>query len=202
MAPPDSGFVRGAERCLFTFHDTAGDVQGFFSIAFLPQDSGRCRLLLGCSRYFYFRAAYRGHPRTMTAPWRLLPMSWGRYGLRSLHFVTTAFPQSDVSLARSSGRVWSLREPETPGWKRQGLLAFATASCGEPFDPERGLVTGSNLPDSESLARSDEARRLGETHEALNPTWRQGHSLPILFSVDGLLVSTNLRRIARRVLRR
>lgn len=46
------------------------------------------------SKFFYFRADFRGHYKTMLAPWRLLPMGLRRYGLRSLHFLTTAFPQS------------------------------------------------------------------------------------------------------------
>ena len=196
-----STWVRGPDKCLFVFVDEADRAQGFFTIAFLPVDVAERRLLLMYSKFFYFRRAYRGHPRTMLAPWRLLPLSLRRYGLRSLHFVTTAFPQSYVSLYRSSGRVWSLREPEAPAWKRQALLSFARTFCAEHFDEDKGLVGGSNVADSASMPRSAEASALHDKYERLNPDWRQGFSLPILFSVDSRLVYHNLRRFLRRARR-
>jgi len=195
-------YVVGPDRCLFAFRDTDGKAQGFFTIAFMPLDIGRRRLLLMYSKYFYFRRDYRGHPKTMMAPWRLLPMGLRRYGMRSLHFVTTAFPQSYVSLYRSSGRVWSLRDADTPDWKREALRAFASAFCSADFDEDTGLVGGANVADSDSVARSDEARRLTAVYESLNPDWRQGYTLPILFSVDARLVGYNLSRILRRMARR
>ncbi len=194
-------YVEGADRMLFVFVDDDGRAQGFFSIAFIPLEIEHRRLLLMYSKYFYFRRDFRGHPATMMSPWRLLPIGLRRYGARSLHFVTTAFPQSYVSLYRSSGRVWSLREPEIPGWKAHALRTFAGAWCGADFDAETGLVTGANVADSESMPRSEEARRLYDRYEQLNPDWRQGYTLPILFSVDGRLVVYNARRIARRLLR-
>lgn len=194
--------VTGPDRHVFAFLDPDDRAQGFFTIAALPVDVGRRRLLLMYSKYFYFRPDHRGHPRTLLAPWRLVPIQLRRHGLRSLHFVTTAFPQSYVSLTRTAGRTWSLRQHDTPPWARAALEAFATAFCPDTFDPETGLVHGSNVADAESLPRSREARRLAARYEELNPTWRDGVTMPILFSVDARLVAHNARRVTRRALRR
>lgn len=192
----------GAGRFVFAFRDPDGVAQGFFTIATLPVDLPRRRLLLMYSKYFYFRPAYRGHPKTILVPWVLAPIQLRRHGLRSLHFVTTAFPQSYVSLTRTAGRTWSLRQDDTPAWAREALHAFGQHFCPDTFDPETGLVRGSNVADADSLPRSAEARRLAERYEELNPYWRDGVSMPILFSVDPRLVRHNAVRVARRFLRR
>ena len=194
--------VVGPDRLVFVFADPDGTAQGFFTIAMLPVDVTGRRLLLMFSKYFYFRPAYRGHPRTILAPWALLPLALRRFGPRSLHFVTTAFPQSYVSLTRTAGRTWSLRQDATPGWAREALVAFGEAFYPDSFDAERGVVSGANVADSSSVARSAEARRLAERYEELNPDWRDGISLPILFSVDARLVRHNAARVLRRTLRR
>ncbi len=194
--------VVGPNRFVFVFVDPQGKAQGFFTIAMLPVDVGRRRLLLMFSKFFYFRRAYRGHPKTILAPWRLVPVALRRFGLRSLHFVTTAYPQSYVSLTRTSGRTWSLRDSGTPAWARQALVAFAEAFYPNSFDRERGVVQGANVADGESLPRSAESRRLAAHYEALNPDWRAGVTLPILFSVDARLVRHNLARVVRRTIRR
>ncbi|WP_372727388.1 hypothetical protein [Nocardioides sp.] len=194
--------VVGPDRYVFVFVDPSDTAQGFFTIAMLPVDVERRRLLLMFSKFFYFRRAYRGHPRTILAPWRLVPIALRTFGPRSLHFVTTAFPQSYVSLTRTSGRTWSLRDEATPAWARQALVAFAQAFYPTSFDAAEGVVRGANVADGESLPLSGSARRLAERYEALNPTWREGVTLPILFSVDARLVWTNLTRVLRRSARR
>ncbi|QZY30114.1 hypothetical protein [Nocardioides coralli] len=194
--------VVGPDRFVFVFVDPDNVAQGFFSIAMLPVEVGRRRLLLMFSKYFYFRRAYRGHPKTILAPWRLLPIAFRRFGPRSLHFVTTAYPQSYVSLTRTSGRTWSLRDPDAPGWAREALVAFAETFYPTTFDRVEGVVRGGNVADSEALAGSAEARRLLDHYEELNPHWRGGVTLPILFSVDARLVVTSARRSVRRWVRR
>lgn len=192
-----SAWARGPDKCLFAFLDGDGAPQGFFTVAFMPLDHDGARHLLMYSKYFYFRPAYRGHYKTLLAPWRLLPLALRRYGLRRLHFVTTSYPQSYVSLSRTAGRVWSLSEPAPPQ-KRAALEHFALAVGRDGFDPDRGVVSSDTVADSASLPRSDEARRLFATYEQLNPRWREGWTLPILFSVDAQLVAHNLRRMTRR----
>jgi hypothetical protein len=194
--------VVGPDRYVFVFVDPHDVAQGFFTIAMLPVEVGRRRMLLMFSKFFYFRRAYRGHPKTILAPWRLLPIAWRGFGLRSLHFVTTAFPQSYVSLTRTSGRTWSLRDAEAPSWARAALTEFAQTFYPTSFDAEEGVVRGANVADGESLARSGEAQRLAQRYEELNPRWREGITLPILFSVDARLVRTNVTRVVRRALRR
>ena len=194
--------VVGPDRYVFVFVDPQDVAQGFFTIAMLPVEVGRRRMLLMFSKFFYFRRAYRGHPKTILAPWRLLPIAWRGHGLRSLHFVTTAFPQSYVSLTRTSGRTWSLRDDQAPTWARAALTQFAQAFYPGSFDSEEGVVRGANVADGESMPHSAEARRLAQRYEELNPTWREGTTLPILFSVDARLVRTNAARVARRALRR
>ena len=192
-----SGHMRKSDRCLFTFH-AAGRMQGFFTIAFLPMAHERRRMLLMYSKYFYFRRDYRGHYLTLLAPWRLLPYAFSRYGWRSLHFVTTAFPQSYVSLARTAGRVFSLRDDDTPNWRRQALRTFGQAMCGDAFDADSGLIGGNNVPDAEALPLSEEAKALHARYEALNPRWREGYTMAIMFSVDADLVRHSARRTWRR----
>ncbi|MFC6287439.1 hypothetical protein ACFP3Q_12090 [Nocardioides sp. GCM10027113] len=194
--------VVGPDRFVFVFVDPQDTAQGFFTIAMLPVDLGRRRMLLMFSKYFYFRRAYRGHPKTILAPWRLLPVAVRRFGVRSLHFVTTAYPQSYVSLTRTSGRTWSLRDEAAPAWAREALVAFAETFYPMSFDPEGGVVRGGNVADSESLPRSADARALVRRYEELNPEWRDGVSLPILFSVDPRLVRTSATRSVRRLVRR
>ncbi len=194
--------VVGPDRFVFVFVDPQDVAQGFFTIAMLPVDLERRRMLLMFSKFFYFRPAYRGHPKTILAPWRLLPIALRRFGPRSLHFVTTAFPQSYVSLTRTAGRTWSLREEAAPPTVQQALVAFAEAFYPTSFDAAEGVVRGANVADSDSLPRSSEARRLAVKYDELNPSWRDGVSLPILFSVDARLVAHNLARVVRRTLRR
>jgi hypothetical protein len=194
-----SEFVMGPQRCVFVFTDPQGRARGFFTIAFMPFEMGTSRALLMYSKYFYFHRDYRGHPKTMMAPWLLLPYCLQRYGLRSLHFVTTAFPQSYVSLWRSSGRLYSLLDQDTPLHKAAAIRAFAQRFCGSAFDDGTGLVQGNTVADSESTPRSAEAVALHERYEGLNPRWREGKALPVLFSLDGRLVFHNLRRMGRRV---
>ncbi len=194
--------VVGPGRYVFVFVDRQDTAQGFFTIAMLPVDLERRRMLLMFSKFFYFRPAYRGHPKTILAPWRLVPIALRSHGLRSLHFVTTAYPQSYVSLTRTSGRTWSLRDAAAPAWARGALTAFAEAFYPGSFDAAAGVVRGANVADKESLPRSAAARRLAARYEELNPQWRDGVTLPILFSVDARLVRTNLIRVARRLTRR
>ncbi len=194
--------VVGPDRYVFVFVDPQDTAQGFFTIAMLPVEVSSRRMLLMFSKFFYFRRAYRGHPKTILAPWRLVPIAWRSFGPRSLHFVTTAFPQSYVSLTRTSGRTWSLRDEGTPLWAREALVAFGEAFYPTSFDAAGGVVRGANVADGESLPQSSEARRLAEHYEKLNPQWRDGLTLPILFSVDARLVRYNLTRVLRRAVRR
>ncbi len=194
--------IRGPDRCLFAFDDESGVLQGFFTLAFLSLDIQGRRALLMYSKFFYIRPAFRGHYATQTAPWKLLPLALRRYGLRSLHFVTTAFPQSFVSLSRTAGRVYSLRDSSIPSWEQAALLSFARTLCAENFVESEGLVGGSNVADSIPPRPSAEAERLFAHYETLNPRWRDGYSLPILFHDDGGLVRHNMRRTARRLFRR
>lgn len=195
-----SGVVRGEDRCLFSFVDREGRIQGFFSYAYLPVDHDGRRGVLVYSKYWYFRPDYRGHYKTMVAPWYMLSVIARKYRTLSMHFVTTAFPQSYVSLSRTASRVYSLREGDTPSWEREALRVFARAFSGPNFDDTTGLVGGSNVPDAPSLPKSEEAQRLHEKYECLNPEWRRGFALPILFSLNRDLVYHNLKRILRRSL--
>ncbi len=197
-----SAACTGPEKQVFAFLDPEGEPQGFFTIRFLPVDAAGRRMLLMFSKYFYFRKAYRGHPKTYLSPWRLLGTSLRRYGARSLHFVTTAFPQSYVSLTRTSGRTWSTRDVDAPVWAREALDQFARTVAPSTYDPGAGLVRGGNVPDDEFLPRSAEAKRLYARYEELNPDWREGNALPILFSVDPRLVWFNAKRVVTRALRR
>lgn len=194
--------VVGPDRFVFVFTDPDDTAQGFFTIAMLPVDVDTRRMLLMFSKFFYFRPAYRGHPKTIMIPWKLLPVALRRFGFRSLHFVTTAFPQSYVSLTRTAGRTWSLREDAAPSWAKKALVQFGNAFYPTTFDPSEGLVSGANVADSASLPKSAEAKRLSSRYEQLNPDWREGKTLPILFSVDARLIRHNLTRILRRSLRR
>ena len=194
-----SNFVRGSERCLFAFFDELDQIQGFFTLAYLPMDLPKRRLLLIYSKYFYFRPAFRGHHQTMMASFRVLPMAIARYGWRSLHFVATTYPQSYVSIHRGTGRVWSLRERGVADWQRTALTNFALTFCADHFDAESGLVLGSSIADSESISQSVEARRLYAKYEALNPHWRTGATLPIIFSVNSRTLFHSFHRTLRRV---
>jgi hypothetical protein len=203
-------FVTQPNACLFTFRDTAGEVQGFFTILFIPVahpvdprgdprgDRTQKGLLL-YSKYFYFRAGYRGHPKTLLAPWMLVPIALRRFGVRRLHFVSTTYPQSFVSLSRSAGNVVALASPDITPWKAAALRGFAETFYPDDFDLASGVVLHQNVPDSPSVARSPDALALGEVYERLNPRWREGRTLPILFSVDATLVRTVARRTLRRV---
>ena len=60
--------VVGPDRYVFVFVDPRDATQGFFTIAMLPVDVEQRRLLLMFSKFFYFRSAYRGHPKTIRRP--------------------------------------------------------------------------------------------------------------------------------------
>lgn len=192
-------FVTRPDSAVLTFCSPDGRAQGFFTIAFMPVDHLGSKGLLLYSKYFYFREGYRGHYMTILAPWVLLPIGVRDYGLRSVHFVSTTFPQSFVSLSRSAGNVRTLADRETTPWQREALLGFVRSLYAAEFDETRGVIVGQNVVDTPSLPKSDEARALHSRYEQLNPTWRQGHTLPIIFSVDGTLVRTVARRTIRRL---
>lgn len=196
------GFISRDDSLVASFADRDGAVQGFFSITFLPVEPEGRRGLLMYSKYFYFAKAYRGHPKTLVAPWMILPRAFRRYGLRALYFVTTSFPQSYVSLSRSSGTVRSLKDPEATTWERAALNEFATTLFADDWDPVALVVRNQNIVDPPALHPSAEAIRLTEKFEEQNPTWRDGHSMPIIFPVSPTTMATSIRRTARRALRR
>lgn len=194
-------YVVGPDRCLFAFLDEHKEPKGFFTHAFMPFDmDGRASLLL-YTKYYYFHRDYRGHPKATLAPWRLIPYTAKRYGVRPLHFVATAYPQSYVSLWRGSGRLYSLRDEDTPPAKRAALRAFAERFCGDDFDADEGLVRSDTVVDTEWAPRNSESEALNARYERLNPDWQSGRMLPILFSLDRRLVKTNLVRMGRRMVR-
>lgn len=195
------GFLARDDASAFVFRDPHGTVQGFFTIAMLPVEAHGRRGLLLYSKYFYFHRAYRGHPSSTLAPWLLLPKALRRHGLRWLHFCTSAFPQSFVSLARGSGNLHALGEPGISPWQQEALTRFAHEFYPDDFDEAAGLVRNQNVADEEGLPRGQEAQALYERYERRNPTWREGNSLPVVFRVDLTLVVTNLRRNLRRLRR-
>ncbi len=194
-------FLSRDDASAFVFRDPDGVVQGFFTIALLPMEIDGTRGLLMYSKYFYFHTAYRGHPMSTIAPWVLLPIAVKRYGLRWLYFCTTTFPQSFVSLSRGSGNAYALRDADIPTWQRKALSRFAETFYPDDFVPDRGIITRQNVADENGVARGREAEALRERYEALNPRWREGESLPIIFRVDGTLIATNVRRNIRRMRR-
>lgn len=196
-----SQFIGADNSIVASFHAPDGRLGGFFTIAQLPVDYAGRRGLLLYSKYFYFDKDYRGHYKTMLAPWMILPRAFRRFGLRHLYFVTTAFPQSYVSLARSTGNVRALHDPITTDWERYALDHFASRFFGEDWIVERGVVVNQNVADSESLARGEEAQALSQKFERLNPHWREGQSLPIIFPVDWTTISQSLKRTLRRLRR-
>lgn len=196
-----SEFISADNSLVASFHAPDGTLGGFFTIAQIPvEHEGRKGLLL-YSKYFYFDKTYRGHYKTLLAPWLILPKAFRRFGLRHLYFVTTAFPQSYVSLARSTGNVRALHDEKTTGWERHALDYFSRHFFGEDWQAERGVVINQNVADSESVARGEEARRLTENFERLNPAWREGQSLPIIFPVDWTTISHSFKRTFRRLRR-
>ncbi|WP_372810013.1 hypothetical protein [Litorivivens sp.] len=194
-------FVSADDSIVASFHGSDGKLGGFFTIAQRPVDHAGRRGILLYSKYFYFDKAYRGHYKTLIAPWLILPRVFRRHGLRHLYFVTTAFPQSYVSLARSTGNVRALHDAKTTPWERQALHEFAGHYFGRDWQFERGVVINQNVADSESLARSEEAQALTANFERLNPQWRQGQSLPIIFPVDWTTISHSIKRTLRRAAR-
>lgn len=197
-----SAFVRGDDTVVLAFYDDVGAVRGFFTISYIPIEfDGRKDLLL-FSKYFYFQKAYRGHYKTLAAPWVLLPIGFNRHGLRRLHFVTSAFPQSFVSLSRSSGNVRTLKGEMTSAWEKKALTHFARSFYGDDFDETAGIVRNQNLVNTPGLPMSEEGRKLAAEYERLNPNWRTGSTLPILFSVNVGMLLNALSRTFRRVLPR
>lgn len=195
-------FATRDDGALLAFLDPAHRARGFFTMTYLPMEHDGRRGLLLYSKYFYFQASHRGHPMTMVAPWVLLPRAVRRYGLRRIYFVTSAFPQSYVSLARTSGNVMTLKDEHLRPWEKEALTRFATEIYGSDFDAEQGLVGNQNVADSPSLRMSDEAKALRERYEQRNPEWRDGYSLPLLFRFDAGLIWNNVRRGLRQLRRR
>lgn len=192
-------FVTRPDSAILVFSSPDGRAQGFFTIAFMPVEHlGKNGLLL-YSKYFYFREAYRGHYMTILAPWVLLPIGFRNFGLRPVHFVSTTFPQSFVSLSRSAGNVRALASPDITPWQRAALQGFVTELYPDDFDRARGIIRNQNVVDAGSMPRSKEAIALHAEYERLNPTWREGHTLPIIFSVNTTLVRTVARRTLRRL---
>lgn len=192
-------FVTRADSAILAFVSPDGRAQGFFTIAFMPVEHLGTKGLLLYSKYFYFREAYRGHYMTILAPWVLLPIGLRDFGLRPLHFVSTTFPQSFVSLSRSAGNVRALASADITPWQHAALRGFVRELYPDDFDETRGVVCNQNVVDTGSMPRSEEALTLHAEYERLNPTWREGHTLPIIFSVNGTLVRTVARRTLRRL---
>lgn len=195
-------FVRREDTALIAFYDHQSTIQGFFTISYFPVEHRGHRGLLLFSKYFYFRRPYRGHYKTLLAPWVLLPIALRRYGWRSLHFVASTYPQSFVSLSRSSGNAVALRSSGISAWQHAALQGFARAFFGDDFDPREGIIRNQNVVSTPGLPPSAHGRRLAAEYERLNPHWRDGCSLPIIFSVDASLIRTAVSRTLRRLLPR
>ncbi|MGB5811034.1 MAG: hypothetical protein WBG86_10925 [Polyangiales bacterium] len=197
-----STFVRREDTAVLAFLDAGSQVQGFFTISYLPVEHETRKGLLFFSKYFYFRSAFRGHYKTILAPWVLLPKAWRRYGWRSPHFVTSAYPQSYVSLSRTSGNVVSLHSQHITPWKRAALTQFARTFYRDNFDENRGIVGNQNVVDTPTVQSSAEGRALATEYERLNPDWQKGYTMPILFSVNLGMLAHSLARTMRRALPR
>ncbi len=197
-----SAFARRSDTSLFVFADRRGTVRGFFTVSFMPADHCGHRGLLLFSKYFYFAKPYRGHYMTTLAPWILLPIALRRYGRRSLHFVTSTFPQSFVSLSRMSGNAHALKSPGISRWQKAALTQFAREFFGDDFDADAGVVRRQNVVDTPGLPLSQEAEQLHAHYERLNPEWQQGVTLPIIFSVNVRMARHVFARTARRAVPR
>jgi len=195
-------FTTRENAAILAFLDSDGAVKGFFTIHYIPVEHLGRRGLLMYSKYFYFHKDYRGHYKTMIAPWVLLPRAIARYGLRRMYFVTSAFPQSYVSLSRTSGNVVTLQDEAVTPWQEAALRTFAADIFGEDWSDELGLVMNQNVADSEGLPKSAEAASLARKYERLNPHWREGYSIPLIFAVDGGLIYHNVKRGTRQLFAR
>ena len=194
-------WVKREDAAVLSFHDENDKVQGFFSVAYLPVEYENRKGLLMYSKYFYFNKAYRGHPKTMMAPWVLLPKAFRKYGLRRLYFVTTSFPQSFISLSRASGNVKTLKDDDISSWQKKALREFTLTFFEDDWNEEKGVIENQNIVDPPTLKMSKEAKALNDRYEKQNPEWRQGKTLPIIFAVDHVLVYHNFKRILRRLTR-
>jgi hypothetical protein len=149
---------------MLVFFDRAGAVRGFFSIHYIPVEHFGQRGLLMYFKYFYFHKHYRGHYKTMMAPWVLLPKALRKFGLQRLYFVTSAFPQSYVSLSRTAGKVVTLQDGDVTPWQAAALKSFAADIFGDDWNEELGVVVNQNVADSEGLKRSQDAQELAEKY--------------------------------------
>ena len=178
--------------------DARGEPQGFYSLAMIPiAHAGRRAVLLN-AKYWYIRKGFRGGPAVLLAGLKLLPLAVRRFGLRSLYFVTTAFPLSYASLTRSIGQSYCLQKADTPAWERHALEVFA--SRYPTFDAGLGLVLGQAVPE-ELESPSAEAQHLIEEYERLNPGWREGRTMPLLLPVNGRTLAHTIGRTVRRLRR-
>ncbi len=131
-----SSFVQRDDTAVLAFDDIHGTVQGFFTISYIPVEHGGRKRLLLFSKYFYFRKAFRGHYKTVLAPWMLLPLS------------------------RTAGNVGSLKTDGLLDWEITALTYLAHTFYANDFDEEARLIRNQNVVDTAGLPQSEEGRTL------------------------------------------
>lgn len=196
-----SDFCSRDHTYLFTFFDSSGELQGFFTFTFKSFDKSKKRALLILSKYYYVKPAYRGHSTITSAAWRIIPRAMWKYGLQAIYVTAFVFPSSYVSLSRTFGGVKTIQKNTTTGWEKDMLEAFAEEIYGENWDKNDKLVRNQNTPFEENNGKTQSIQALRKEYEAINPRWRDGVSMPILMKLDFHTIhnifSTNVRRMRR-----
>lgn len=186
---------------LFTFVDSQGQLQGFFTFTFKSFSKGRKRALLALSKYYYVNPDYRGNSAITSAAWRIFPKAMWRYGLRQLYVTAFVFPASYVSLSRTFGGVKTIQRQKTTDWEQEILEDFAEEIYGENWDRADKLVRNQNAPFEENKGKTQSIQALRSEYETINPNWREGVSVPILMKLDfhtiHSVLSTSIRRMRR-----
>jgi len=187
---------------LMLARDTQGKLQGFYSMAYYPIEHQGRKALLAYSKYLYFRKAYRGSAKVLTATLGLLPHTIKKHGFRRIYFTVSAYQQSYTFFTRVMGEPWTMQSKNLPQWERYVLDQFATTMFGSDWDKEKHLIANNSVPDLDVAHRTDEISRSHECYEKLNPHWQEGYTMLLMARIDHHTLLRTVRLAVSRQLRR
>ncbi len=146
-------------------------------------------------QYAFIEPEHRGGGDYARVYLRAVMGRLARHPRSELYYYGVAYLPSFVRTSAYADEIVTLHGPS--GDPRVQLLEHLTrAHEGERWSSERGTVWMPTIPPvcGREWSRADD-REAAARYESLNPSWREGYSLPILVRVDMKTVLSSLRQL-------
>jgi hypothetical protein len=186
----DETLRNGFKAVVFRCHRRV--LQGFYAWRERTIGHGADAYVEVSFEYTYMNAAYRNHPLwALSGALQALPLFLRG---KPVFFFGLTYPGSFISLHLMTAGLTTLRDGDLSPFQRAALQAFARDIGGAGFDDATGLVKVRLVAGERGAPRRANVRRLFERYEQLNPTWRQGHALPVMAELSLSAVAAAVSR--------